>query len=181
MQEPSLYIAIISGVFFMIILYLYFRRKADFQRSINMVFLRVSIPKKDTQEDEQKEIIKDTKEQISIMEQLLASFYTIYSNRIKAKLWGQDYISLEYIAYNNEILFYLVIPRHTKSLIEKQITSFYTDAVITETEEPNIFSKKNYYKSSFLYTDKHYVYPIKTYQKLETDPINHITNAFSKL
>jgi len=32
-----------------------------------------------------------------------------------------------------------------------------------------------------LNTAKDFFFPIKTYQKLESDPINNITNAFSKL
>lgn len=32
-----------------------------------------------------------------------------------------------------------------------------------------------------MHLKKGYVYPIKTYDKLESDPINNITNALSKL
>lgn len=32
-----------------------------------------------------------------------------------------------------------------------------------------------------MYMSKDYVYPLKTYDKLESDPINNITNALSKL
>jgi len=38
-----------------------------------------------------------------------------------------------------------------------------------------------YHNATYLNTKKLFFFPIKTYQKLESDPINNITNAFSKL
>jgi len=66
-------------------------------------------------------------------------------------------------------------------LIEKQINGFYTDAIIEETTEINIFKNRKYYDAKYIDTKKEFFFPIKTYQKLESDPINNITNAFSKL
>lgn len=44
-----------------------------------MVFLRVTMARKDSDLDEKKETIKDFREQISIMEQLLASLKYLYA------------------------------------------------------------------------------------------------------
>ena len=41
-----------------------------------MTFLRILIPKKDSEMDEKKETVRDFKEQISLMEQLLSSLKT---------------------------------------------------------------------------------------------------------
>ncbi len=90
-------------------------------------------------------------------------------------------ISLEYVAHEQEILFYLVCSKNYIKLIEKQINGFYPDAIVEETQEVNIFEWKQYIRSTYLYTTKPFYYPIKTYQKLESDPINNITNALSKL
>lgn len=66
--------------------------------------------------------------------------------------------------------------------MEKQITSFFPDAVIDEVEEINIFEGENiHYATECLRLKHNYIFPIKTYQKLESDPINNITNALSKL
>ena len=115
------------------------------------------------------------------MEQLLASLKSLYSQKILRKILGQETLSLEYITHENEIFFYVVCQKSSKKLIEKQINSFYTDAVIEETPEINIFEKQKYFASTYMHTLKSFAYPIKTYQKLESDPINTITNAFSKL
>jgi hypothetical protein len=74
-----------------------------------------------------------------------------------------------------------VIPKNYKHLIEKQINGFYPDAIIEETVEINIFKDRKFHTGCYLNTTKDLFYPIKTYQKLEADPINNITNAFSKL
>lgn len=143
--------------------------------------MRVILPKKTSDLDERQETQRDFKEVIALMEQLLSSLKSISSSKLSKKLLGQDHISLEYIAHENEIMFYVVCPYDYKDLIEKQINGFYSDAVIEETPEVNIFKNRKYWTGTYLTLKKPYYYPIKTYQKLESDPINNITNAFSKL
>lgn len=115
------------------------------------------------------------------MEQLLASMKSIYSSKIKKRFLGQDTLSFEYVVSETEIYFYVVCPKRYQALIEKQITGFYPDAIMEETPEINIFKGKKHYEGSYIFPKKPFYYPIKTYQKLESDPINNITNAFSKL
>lgn len=143
--------------------------------------MRVTLPKKDSDLDNKKETTKDFKEMISLMEQLLASLKSTHSSKIIKRLFGQDTISFEYIAHNQEIYFYVTCAKNYKKLLEKQINGFYPDAIIEETKEVNIFEKRKHTASAYVNTVKHFAYPIKTYQKLESDPINNITNAFSKL
>jgi hypothetical protein len=158
----------------------YFKRKVAFSRSVNMTFLRVLLPKKESDFDDKKETQHGFKEYIGLMEQLLASLKSLYSGGWKNKLLGQEYISLEYIAYDHQIFFYLVIPKKARTLVEKQITGYYPDAIIDEVEEVNIFKGKTVIKTAIFQLKKTYFIPIKTYQKLESDPINNITNALSK-
>lgn len=103
------------------------------------------MPKKNSDLDEKQETLKDFKEVISIMEQLLASLKSIQSTKLKTKILGQDHFSLEYIAHNNEIFFYVVCPYEYRDLFEKQINGFYPDAIIEETPEINIFAGKKYF------------------------------------
>lgn len=134
---------ILLGTFIIFfIAFLYAKRRIDFRRSIDMIFLRVLIPKKESEQDERKETTRDFKEQISLMEQLLSSLKSLHSGGMKSQLFGQDYLSLEYVAYKQEIYFYVVVPKKAKNLIEKQISAFYPDAVIDETDEVDIFQGK---------------------------------------
>ena len=96
-------------------------------------------------------------------------------------LFGQEYISLEYIAHKQEIYFYIVVPKKSKILVEKQILGFYPDASIEETDEVNIFEGRSVVRGEILKLKKHDEFPIRTYQKLETDPMNSLLSALGKL
>ncbi len=177
--------AIITGVILLAIIGFvvlkFFKKKQDFNRTLNLAFLKVTLPKKDSDLDEKKETSKDFKEVIGFMEQLYASLKSVHSRKLLKKILGQDLLSFEYIAHEWEIMFYIVTPKSYKFLVEKQINGFYPDAIIEETTEVNIFKDRKYYEWTYLDTVKDFFYPIKTYQKLESDPINNIANAFSKL
>ena len=160
--------------------YLSLRRKLAFQRSIEMTFLRVIIARKDSDQDEKHDTVKDFREQISIMEQLLASMKSLYKSTVSGWLFGQEYISLEYVAHKQEIYFYIVVPKHSKLLVEKQILGFYPDAFIEETEEVNIFEGRSVVTGEIMKLKKPDHFPIRTYQKLESDSMNAILSAFGK-
>ncbi len=77
----------------------FFRKKQDFNRTLSLAFLKVTLPKKDSDLDEKKETAKDFKEVIGFMEQLYASLKSVHSRKILKKLLGQDLLSFEYIAH----------------------------------------------------------------------------------
>ncbi len=106
---------------------------------LGMVFLRVLLPRKDSDADEKKETSRDFKEQVSLMEQLLSSLRSIGQGSIFARALGGRSFSLEIVANEQEIFFYVVVPKEMRLLFEKQITGFYPDAVIDATPEVNIF------------------------------------------
>ena len=138
-QFLFIFIATVIGL---AILYWHMRRRTAIDRSLGMVFLRVIIARKDSDSDEKKETVKDFREQISIMEQLLASMKSLHSSAFKSWFFGQEYLSLEYVAHQDEIYFYVVVPKKSKLLVEKQIIGFYPDCLIEETPEVNIFEKR---------------------------------------
>jgi hypothetical protein len=58
----------------------------ELQRSLRMAFFKVIIPKKDSDLDEKRETLKDFKEAVSLMEQLLSSLKSIHSGKILKKI-----------------------------------------------------------------------------------------------
>ncbi len=172
---------LISVLLALLILYMSIWRKIAFKRSLDMVFLRIIIARKDSESDEKRETVKDFREQISIMEQLFASLKSLHSHSVKWWLFGQEYISLEYVAHEEEIYFYIVVPRKAKLLVEKQIIGFYPDCLIEETEEVNIFAARKVVRGEIMKLKKSYEFPIRTYQKLESDSMNSILSALGRL
>jgi len=151
---------------------------------MNMVFLRVQMTKKETreeQEQEQREGAKDFKEAIGIMAQLFDSMHSIYSGKWKNKFIGEQFLSLEYVVQENQIYFYVVIPNDLRLLAEKQITGFFPEAYVEQVEEYNIFQPECQTVAKAFTLKKNYMYPLKSVQRLNNDPINNLTNALSKL
>ena len=156
-------------------------------RNMNdMVFLRILMPKKDSKEDKEIESERfstgeDFKEVLGVMDHLYHSLHGLYNSHFDRFWKGQPFLSIEYAALEGEILFFVACPRSLVSVVEKQITSFYTDAIIDEVEDYNIFTEKSVVDALTLIPAKRYTSSFKTYQQLKSDPFNAITNAFSKL
>jgi hypothetical protein len=75
------YIIIFSILLFLTALKI-LRKKEDFRRTLNLTFLKVTLPKKDSDLDEKQETTKDFKEMVSLMEQLYSSLKSIHSSKI---------------------------------------------------------------------------------------------------
>ncbi len=156
------------------------------KRQFNMVFLRVMVPKKESKEDREEEQAglsgqRDFKEIVGVASHLFESLNSIYSSDFSTYFKGQDYFSVEYAVMDNQINFYFVVPRNLRSLIEKQITSFYPDCYVEQENDYNIFKEKSKVAACNIQLVKDYIYPIKTYEQLNSDPLNNITNVLSKL
>jgi hypothetical protein len=162
------------------------RLRADWKREEELVFLQVVLPKKESKEDKEAESEqfssgKDFKEVIGIMDHLFQNLASLQNHTWHRYFRGQPFFSVEYAALGGEILFYFVCPRNIAALVEKQITSFYTDAIVEEVEDYNIFTKESVVATEVLLPEKSYTSSFRTYQQLKSDPLNAITNAFSKL
>ncbi len=162
------------------------RAKKNLERSLNMVFLQVSVPIKDSKEDRERESEqyssgKSFKEVNDVMTHLYEGLHAMHCGDLINKLTGQDFFSCEYVVLDGLLRFFLVVPRNLKSLFEKQVTAFYSDVFIEQVEDYNIFREG--YKTSGMYVRlaKPNMYPIRTYQFLGSDPFNNIANALSKI
>lgn len=150
------------------LVFTFFRWRGREERSIESVLLQVAVP-------------RDNEIKIDAMEQLFASLYSIKKGGWKQKLSVQPTISFEIVAREEDIRFFVWVPKKLQDLVEKQIHGAYPDAEIVETPEYNIFSEngKVAYKSFQLRKQNHY--PIKTFKDLPTDPLASLTSALAKM
>lgn len=152
--------------------YLWWKEKKAINQTMGLIFYKILIPKKESDRDERSDAQnKDFKETVSLMEQFYASMYNLKGH----------IVSFEYAVIKREVFFYIVLPEKYEQIVEKQITSFYPDAIIEKEQDYNIFTENSYQAGCYLSLDKSFAYPFKTYQKLESDPLNNITNSLSKL
>lgn len=162
------------------------RAKSDMNRSLNMVFLKVSVPIKDSKEDRERESEafgsgKSQKEVNDVMTHFFEAIHTIYSGYAVNFLTGEDFFSCEYVVLEGQMQFFLVMPSHLKSIFEKQITAFYPDAFVEQVNDYSIFRQGYKAFGRCMRLAKPYMFPIRTYQFLGSDPFNNIANALSKI
>jgi len=162
------------------------RKRVELHSERDLVFLQLLIPKKESKEDREVEGEKystghDFRDVVGVMDHLYQALYGIYNTRIERFWRGQPFFSMEYAALAGEILFFVVCPRKIAPIIEKQVTSFYPDTIIDQVEDYNIFTDNSVISVQTLVPEKPFSSVFKTYDQLKSDPVNNITNAFSKL
>lgn len=183
-MEIALIIILIISVGAFLAFRFYFDRaknKKAIADAKDLVALKVLVPKGIGKQEEGEEGPREFREVVSVAEQFLASFSSLHEQSLNKRIFGQERISFEIIAKDNLISFFIFAPSAFKELIERQLQSFYPDAQIQETDQFKIFSNPVFVAGRFFKTSKNLVFPIKTYRDLESDPLNSITNAFSKM
>jgi len=154
--------------------------------SFKQVVLLVLVPKYEVEEGgkiSEAKSQQELAEKIAIMESFFANIAGLLSQKgLKYEFTGRtDHFSFEIVFKKGLIYFYVVTPENLKGFIEEQITAQFPNAQIEEVEDYNIFDPKGVVIGSMLKFRKEYIFPIKTYRKLETDSLNALTNALSKL
>lgn len=151
-----------------------------------MVFLRVSVPLKDSKEDKERDSEQygsgsSQKEINDVMAHFFEAIHTIHSGDMANYFKGEDFFSCEYAILKGQLQFFLVMPSHLKSLFDKQITAFYPDVFVEQINDYSIFRKGYKTAGCYMNLSKPAMYPIRSYQFLASDPFNNLVNAFSKI
>lgn len=143
-------------------------------KSLNLALFEITLP---PLEDK----TKTFKEFLTAMEQFYAGMMTISlgeNNKYK------QYFTIEIAVSHNspEIVFYVALPKERKSLLEKLVLAFYSGAKVNEIfDDYNVFNNEGFTSASYAEFSNHEVFPIKTHEAFDHDPINAILNALSKL
>lgn len=124
---------------------------------------------------------KDNETKIDSAEQMFAGLYSLKKSGFFSFAKAEDLFSLEIVALEEDIAFYLNCPRRIRDQVEKQINGAYPNAEIKEVDEVNIFNKKGKVSFASLKLDKSSFYPIKPYKDLPIDGLNSLTSALSKM
>jgi len=155
-------------------------------QSRNLLTLRVLLPRNDSKIDEEKRTEKDWKEKIAVMEQLYRALWEVKTLNVWTLLhtwvWRFNQMSFELFVEKNEIAFYIVCRASLVDLLEKQITSFYPLAEVTpEKSTPAIWPKGTKLVGYYMKLHKKFIFPLRSYENMQDDPINDVTNVLSKL
>jgi len=176
---------LVFGILIVVIIAtLFILRKVFANRSLNdhMVFL-VRLPKEGPEDQNKAATVQQFREEIAKCEGLFTAIGGLRAQKgIKHWLMGRnDHFAFEIVAHNKVISFYMVTPREYQLYVEQQVHALYPEAVIEEVSDYNIFSAQGSISSAMLKTKLSDVLPLKTYQKDDSDPLNTIINAMSKI
>ncbi|MDD4333128.1 MAG: type IV secretion system DNA-binding domain-containing protein [Patescibacteria group bacterium] len=151
----------------------------------HVIFL-VRLPKekpKDEQQSTPMNRVQSLREEIAKFETVFGSIGGLRAQRgiISWFLGRNDHFSFEIVATSKRISFYAVAPKKMARYLEQQLTAYYPEAVVEQAEDYNIFNPHGEIFAGYLKTKRSLIFPIKTYMKMETDPMNSLINIMSKL
>ncbi len=174
-----------SGAYFVFETYILFRTHLTQSLNTTLEVIKVVKPKKQSEVQQGEGRQAQEKEEIGKMEQLLSSLSALPSkkNLVHRFLYGEPLLTFEISVPSNseQITFFVAFPKKFRGIIEKQIHSFFPTAHIERVKDYTIFRPQGLTVGSYLKLRKKDSFPIKTYQRLEVDPLHNITNALSKL
>ncbi len=172
-------------VFFILSVIRFFaKRHGGWGAAFGMQILLVRVPKELRKEDNQQD---KTQQQI---QELIGRMETVFSTMgsISAEhgivgwlLGRKDHMSFEMVAHKDKISFYISIPKKQHQFIEEQIHAQYPNAQIEEVPDYNMFGPTSVILGSYVVFKRADCFPLRTYRKLETDSMNSLTNALSKV
>lgn len=171
----TFFIGLFSFVFFFVLfaavlwyMFMRMRQKDREDKSLESVLLEVTVP-------------RGNEVKVDAMEQMIGSVASIRKSGWKMRFKAQPAISLEIVGKQEDIRFYMWVPKEYRDLLEKQIHSAYSDAHIVEVPEYDIFTEDGFVAYKALQLRKDVFYPIKTYKDLPTDSLSAITSAIGKM
>ncbi|MBU2235990.1 type IV secretion system DNA-binding domain-containing protein, partial [Patescibacteria group bacterium] len=158
----------------------YFHSQYHIPSEYHNTTLLITVPKDFTKEEDKN---KEIKQLIGIAENLFANLGGLKPQKgISTYFYGRkDHIALEIVKERtNNISFFITVPEYFHRFLEQQIHAQYPDAQIEPKEDYNIFTPQGIVQGAYLQLKKQYIFPIQTFQNMETDPLNAITNSLSR-
>ncbi len=141
--------------------------------TLHMTLFEVALP--DHAEDNADVVLTTL---LSAMEQFYAGMQTVGSGGKASHYTLEIAVSDK----RDDIVFYVAVPTEFVDLFEKQILALFPTAVLHEQQNDyNIFVEGGVSEISVATLDKAPIYPIKTYDTFENDPLDVILNTFSKI
>jgi hypothetical protein len=177
--------AVSAAIFLLVALIVLRIARAHFAKNqyLKQTVFLVRLPKEKPGEENKEGNVQDLREQIAVGESIFNSIGGARAEKgLKAWLFGrQDHYSFEIVAADKKIYFYVVAPADNARYIEQQIHAHYPDALIEEVSDYNIFNPAAKVNVCVMKTKKSFVFPIRTYNKMEIDPMNSLVSVMSKL
>ncbi|MFH1193901.1 MAG: TraM recognition domain-containing protein [bacterium] len=162
------------------------RRKHKAELGSRLKIFTVFLPKESAEkkgESERSKSLSELQEDIAVMENLFSAIGGLKpETTIHSLIYGRhDVFSFEIVVKGGLIYFYVATPSKYADYLTQQIHAQFPMAQVNEAQDYNIFSPQGVIKAGYLKFRRPGFFPIKTYKKLEADPLNSLTNVLSKI
>jgi len=176
-----LFLFIATAIIFLLRYFL--RRFYRIPNSLRRVVMLVTLPKEKSRNEKEQQPENTVQEMLDQVEAWYSTLGGMRAQRgLRAFFLGrQDIFSLEIVAHQGLISFYVVVPHYLQHYMEEQIHAQFPKANVEIVEDYNIFRPESQVLATTLVFRKSYIFPIKTYRHLDVDPLNSILNVLSKL
>ena len=151
-------------------------------QSKKLKFLQIRIsktPVKNTEWDS--DSVSSMKQNIEIMNQVYKNIYAIAGDSRKDTTLGNNYLSMELFIEKEIIKFIVGIPDEHFDTIEKIISWFYPGVVSEYIAQPKLLEAGKYMDGWEFSLTKDNIFPIRTYESFEADPMDSLLSAYSKV
>ena len=159
-------------------------KKHRYSQSQKIRFLQVRVPKNAvarSSDIEASDHVATMKDNIALMNQVYKNFYAISNPELLKKWLWDNYISMEIVVENEVIKFFVWVPEDHILTVQKMIASFYPWALVEIVSQPKLLEAGKYMAWWEFTLTKESVYPIKTYESFEADPMDSLLSAFSHI
>ena len=183
----AFFFSIAAGLIFVSALFFIFffmraraARRGLVTRSLNLALLLVRFPPVLPEQNQGNQQIR---EKIAMMETLYANLSSMKDGFWSEFFYGKPSFALELTipSIGEELHFYVAVPRRHTHAVEKIIQGVFPTAHVEETKDYNVFHPDGASLASRVMFQENPYSPVRTYMKLESDPLGPITNVFTKL
>ena len=150
-------------------------------KALKQTLYEVALPESKGDAEEKR---KGLKELISSMEQFYAGMLAISGKPSYGTELVENQFTIELAVANGgeEFVFYVAVPDQKRDIFEKQFLSIFPNAKLAEKKDNyNIFNEEGFSVGSTSKQIRREIFPIKTYEQFDYDPLNVILNALSKI
>lgn len=148
--------------------FLWWKYRDREKHSLEHVTLQIAVP-------------RDNEIKIDAAEQMFAIIHSIHHGGFMSFLHPGPHMSFEIVGKQEDIRFYISVPKKLKDLVEKQVHGAYPGAEIVEVEEYSIFTRDGKVAFTALKLASSDYMPIRIYRDLPTDPLSSITAVLAKM
>ena len=182
---PALGVVLIIA--FLYILRAVFTVKGRESKAFHKTILLIKVPKEKKGEKPESASadanLNEAREEIAVAETLFSAVAGL-KRESGAMAWlrgRNDHVSFEIVVKDSKISFYVAVPDKIKGFLEQQIHAQYPHAEITEEADYNIFKPQSHIVGAYLWLKHKSAFPLKTYKKLDSDPLVALLNPLSKI